>query len=37
VQYAYKIAKGETLPAEIVLESKQVDVSNVDKFLGTGF
>jgi ribose transport system substrate-binding protein len=37
VQYAYKIAKGEKLPAEIVLESKQVDASNVDKFLGTGF
>lgn len=37
VQYAYKIAKGEKLPTEIVLESKQVDASNVDKFLGTGF
>jgi ribose transport system substrate-binding protein len=37
VQYAYKIAKGETFPAEIVLETKQVDTSNIDQFLGTGF
>ena len=37
VQYAYKIAKGETFPQEIVLETKQVDASNVDQFLGTGF
>lgn len=37
VQYAYKIAKGETFPQEIVLETKQVDASNIDQFLGTGF
>lgn len=37
VQYAYKIAKGETFPNEIVLETRQVDASNVDQFLGTGF
>jgi ribose transport system substrate-binding protein len=37
VQYAYQLAKGEALPKEIVLDSKQVDASNVDKFLGTGF
>ena len=37
VQYAHKIAKGETFPQEIVLETKQVDASNVDEFLGTGF
>jgi ribose transport system substrate-binding protein len=37
VQYAYKIAKGEKLPKEIVLETKQADASNVDQFLGTGF
>lgn len=37
VQYAYRIAKGETFPQEIVLETRQVDASNIDEFLGTGF
>jgi ribose transport system substrate-binding protein len=37
VQYAYKIAKGEQLPKEIVLETKQADASNIDQFIGTGF
>jgi ribose transport system substrate-binding protein len=37
VQYAHKIAKGETFAPEIMLETKQVDASNVDQFLGTGF
>jgi ribose transport system substrate-binding protein len=37
VQYAYRIAKGESFPPEIVLETRQVDQSNVDQFLGTGF
>jgi ribose transport system substrate-binding protein len=37
VQYGYKVAMGEELPAEIVLPTHQVDASNVDDFLGTGF
>lgn len=37
VQFAYKVAKGEELPKEVVLDSKQVDGTNVDLFLGTGF
>lgn len=37
VQYAYKIAKGEKLPKEIVLETKQADATNIDEFIGTGF
>lgn len=34
---AYKIAKGETVPKEIVLPIVQVDASNVDSFMGKGF
>jgi ribose transport system substrate-binding protein len=37
IQYGYKIAKGEKLDEEIVLPTHQVDASNVDQFLGTGF
>ena len=37
VQYGYKVAMGEELPAEIVLPTHQVDASNVEEFLGTGF
>jgi ribose transport system substrate-binding protein len=37
VQYAYRIAKGETFPPEIVLETRQIDASNVNQFIGTGF
>jgi ribose transport system substrate-binding protein len=37
VQYGYKVAKGETLPAEIVLPTHQVDQTNVDQWLGKGF
>jgi ribose transport system substrate-binding protein len=37
VQYGYKVAKGEKFPKEIILETKQVDVSNIDTFIGTGF
>jgi ribose transport system substrate-binding protein len=37
IQYGYRIAKGEKLPKEIVLETKQVDASNINAFLGTGF
>jgi ribose transport system substrate-binding protein len=34
---AYKLATGETLEPVIVLQSQQVDSSNVDEFLGKGF
>jgi ribose transport system substrate-binding protein len=40
VQYGYKVAQGETLPAEIVeivLPTHQVDQTNVDQWLGKGF
>jgi ribose transport system substrate-binding protein len=37
VQYGYKVAKGETLPTEIVLPTHQVDQTNVDQWLGKGF
>jgi ribose transport system substrate-binding protein len=37
IQYGYKVAKGEELPAEIVLPTHQVDSSNVADFLGKGF
>jgi ribose transport system substrate-binding protein len=35
--YAYKVAKGESIPKYIQLESQQVDATNVDQFLGKGF
>ena len=34
---AYKLATGETVEPVIVLQSQQVDSSNVDEFLGKGF
>ena len=34
---AYQVATGETVEPVIVLESQQVDSSNVDEFLGKGF
>jgi ribose transport system substrate-binding protein len=37
VEYAYKIAKGEQVPARVVLKSARVDASNVDQYLGKGF
>lgn len=37
VQIAYQVAKGETVDAEIVLPGKQVDATNIDEMLGTGF
>jgi ribose transport system substrate-binding protein len=37
IQYGYKVAKGETLPTEIVLPTHQVDQTNVDQWLGKGF
>lgn len=37
VQYAYKIAKGETFDAEIVLDNKAINTENVDEWIGKGF
>jgi ribose transport system substrate-binding protein len=37
IQYAYKVAKGEEVPSEVVLKGQKVDTSNVDQFLGKGF
>lgn len=37
IQYAYKIAKGETLDKEIVLENKAINTENVDEWIGKGF
>lgn len=34
--YAYKIAKGEKVPEEVVLEGKLVTKDNVDQFIGKG-
>jgi ribose transport system substrate-binding protein len=34
---AYQLATGETVEPVVILESQQVDSSNVDEFLGTGF
>ncbi|MDK2799295.1 substrate-binding domain-containing protein [Biomaibacter acetigenes] len=36
VQYAYKIAKGEKVPEEVVLEGDLVTKENVDKYIGKG-
>jgi len=37
IQVAHKVAKGEDVESEVILESKQVDASNVDEMLGKGF
>lgn len=37
IQNAYKLATGEELPAEIVLENKPIGVHNVDEWIGKGF
>jgi ribose transport system substrate-binding protein len=37
IEYAYKIAKGEQVPAVVELKSTQVDPSNIDQYLGKGF
>ena len=37
MMYAWDIAQGKSLPEKIVLPTAQIDASNVDKFLGTGF
>jgi ribose transport system substrate-binding protein len=37
VQVAYQLAKGETLPPVITVESPTVTADNIDEFLGTGF
>jgi len=34
--YAYKIAKGEEVPKEVVLEGKLVTIENVDEYIGKG-
>ncbi|NRF93753.1 substrate-binding domain-containing protein [Paenibacillus frigoriresistens] len=36
-QNAYKLLKGEKLPAEIVLENKEIDAKNVSEWIGKGF
>ncbi len=37
MQYAYKLAKGEKLEEEIVLENKGINLENVDEWVGKGF
>jgi ribose transport system substrate-binding protein len=37
IQYAYKIAKGETVPAEVVLESVAITAENAKDMIGKGF
>jgi ribose transport system substrate-binding protein len=37
IMTAYKLAKGEQMPAEILLEGKRVTPHNVEEFLGKGF
>jgi ribose transport system substrate-binding protein len=37
MEVAYKVAKGEQVPADIVLPGKKVDSTNVKEMLGTGF
>ena len=37
IQFGYKVAKGETVKAEIVLPTHQVDATNVDEWIGKGF
>jgi ribose transport system substrate-binding protein len=37
IELAYKLAKGESVPAVTILPTQKVDTSNVDEFLGKGF
>jgi ribose transport system substrate-binding protein len=37
VQYAYKVAKGETIPENVVLKNQPIDDSNVNNYIGKGF
>lgn len=37
MMYAWDVAQGKTLPEQIVLPTAQIDPTNVDQFLGTGF
>lgn len=37
IQYAYKLAKGETLEEEIILENKAINLENIDEWIGKGF
>jgi ribose transport system substrate-binding protein len=36
-EQAYKVAKGEDVPPELVLKSPRIDESNVDQWVGKGF
>lgn len=37
VEIAYKLMMGETVPNPYVLDTVQVDASNIDEWLGKGF
>jgi ribose transport system substrate-binding protein len=37
IQYAYKVAKGEAIPENVVLKNQPIDGSNVDSYVGKGF
>jgi ribose transport system substrate-binding protein len=37
IQYAYRVAKGEPVPGEILLDVQGVNADNIDDFLGKGF
>ena len=37
MMYAWDLASGKTLDQAIVLPTAQIDATNVDEFLGTGF
>ncbi|MCF8480933.1 MAG: substrate-binding domain-containing protein [Rhodospirillum sp.] len=37
IRIAYKVATGEAVDTEVILPGKQVDASNIDEMLGTGF
>jgi ribose transport system substrate-binding protein len=37
MMYAWDVAQGKTLDEKIVLPTAQIDATNVDQFLGTGF
>lgn len=37
IQIAYQVATGESVDTEVILPGKQVDSSNIDEMLGSGF
>lgn len=37
IEYAYKIAKGEKVPPEVILPGQKVDAANIDQYIGAGF